>query len=84
MTRSRSDPNTHLRKKRFGILPVLPFKSPCPAHSVLYRVVAYLCELCSVVQVAAAKNAIFNGSVATENGTAVVSTGNCNGAAGAV
>ena len=70
--------------KKFGILPVLPFKSPCPVHSVLYRVLDYLCELFFVVQVAAAKNVAFNGSVAIEDDTGVASTGSCNGAAGAV
>ena len=61
------------------MLPVLPSKSPCPVHSVLYRVLDYLCELCFVLQIAAAKNAVCNGTLAFENCAGVVSSGNGNG-----
>ena len=61
------------------MLPVLPSKSPCPMHSALYHVLDYLCELCFVLQIAAAKNAVCNGAVAFENCAGVVSSGNGNG-----
>ena len=52
--------------------------------TVLHSVLDYLCELFFVGKVAAAKNAVFNGSVAIGDDTGVVPSGSCNGAAGAV
>ena len=59
-------------------------KSSCPVHSALRRVLDSLCELCFLLQIAAAKIAVCNGAVAVENCAGVVSSGNGNGAAGTV
>lgn len=65
-----------------GSMPVPPSVSPCPAQSVVPIVLDSLCDLWLVLQIAAAKNAVSNGSAANGNGAAVVSNG--NGAAATV